>query len=108
MGCVAMVTTMMMRAIVVCAAVLAICLATSSLAKGPASGEIVRVGKGIYKLRMTNELIATADRQAMKRAREYCARMNQTMEVKNKTFDMGYGYTLTWSCVPSQHPSIDY
>ena len=63
-------------------------------------GEIVSVGQNTYRLRITGKLIGVADRQAKKRARDYCTQMSRTMLVKGITFDMGYGYTLTWTCLP--------
>jgi hypothetical protein len=98
----------MTRAIAVCATVFAICLATSNSAQDLAPDEIVSVGQNTYKLRVVDKLIDVADKRAMKRASEYCTRMKQTMVVKYKTFDVGYGYTLTWSCLPPQHAPINH
>lgn len=84
------------------ATILAVCGPGSSSSEQELTpGEIVVVGKNAYKLRVTDDRIDVADRQAMKRAREYCARMHQTVVVKDKLFEMGFGYMLTWSCAPS-------
>jgi hypothetical protein len=96
----AMVVEPMTRAFFICAAVLATRIATSNSAQDSVPGEIISVGQNTYRIRLVNEPIDVADRRAMKRAGEYCARMKQTMVVRDKTFDMGYGYTLTWSCLP--------
>lgn len=103
----AMVATMM-RAIAVCASVLASCVATGNSAQDLTPGKIVSVGQNTYKVRVVNEPVDVADRQAMKRASEHCAKMNQTMVVKSKAFDMGYGYTLTWTCRPLQNTPINH
>lgn len=95
----------MTRALTMYATVLAICLATSSSAADLAPGKIVSVGRNTYMIRLAGgypDLDVDA-RQAMRRAREYCAGMEQTVVVKGQAWDMGYGYTLTWSCLSSQH-----
>ena len=93
----------MTRAITVCATFLAICLATSSLAEDLPNEKIVSVGPNTYKIRVGGKPLDIAAKQAMKRATEYCARTKQTVIVKYEAFDMGYGYRLTWSCLPPQH-----
>lgn len=98
----------MTRVIVICMAVLAICVSTSNLAQDLTPGEVVSIGQNTYKIRITNELPGVADRRAMKLASEYCTRINRTMVVKDITFDAGYGYTLTWSCLPPQNAPTDH
>jgi hypothetical protein len=103
-----MATEPMMRTTLVCAAILASCLATSISAQKVAAGEIVVVGRSTYTLWVADDRIAVADKQAMKRASEYCARLNQTMGVKGKLFDMGFGYLphlqlRTAAAQPSDH-----
>ena len=44
----------------------------------------------------------------MKLASEYCTGTKQIVAVKYRTWDLGYGYTLTWSCIPPQHEPIDH
>jgi hypothetical protein len=98
----------MTRAIAVCATVLAICLATSNSAQELAPEEIVSVGQNTYKIRVEGKLLHVAAERAMKRASEYCTGMKQIVAVKYRTWDLGYGYTLTWSCVPPQHAPTDH
>ncbi len=98
----------MTRAVVVCAAVLATCIATSNSAQNLAPGEIVSAGQDTYRTRVISDAIDkpldidVADTHAMRLASEHCAKTKKTMIVKDKTIDMGYGYTLTWSCRPPQ------
>jgi hypothetical protein len=44
--------------------------------------------------------VEPADKEAMQRATEYCARMNQTMKVTGGGFDMGPGLDIVFKCVP--------
>jgi hypothetical protein len=98
----------MTRAITVCATVLAICLATSNSAQDLAPEKIVSVGQNTYKIRVVGKLVDLSDKRAMKRASEFCTEMKKTMVVNDKTWDLGYGYTLTWSCLPPQNAPIDH
>lgn len=99
----------MTRAITVCATVLAICLGTSYAAEEDLTPDkIVSVGQNEYKIRMVNQDLHVAAERAMKRASEYCTGMKKTVVVKYRTWDLGYGYTLTWSCLPPQHGPIDH
>ena len=98
----------MTRAITVCATVLVTCLATSTLAEDLPVEKIVSVGQNTFKIRVGGKLLHVAAERAMQRANEYCAGMKQTVIVKYRTWDLGYGYTLTWSCVPPQHEPIDH
>lgn len=93
----------MTRAFTVCATVLAICLATSSSAQGLSVDKIIAVGPNTYKIREEGKLFHINAQRAMKRAREYCAGMKKTVVAKGQTWDLGYGYTLTWSCLPPKH-----
>jgi hypothetical protein len=85
------------RAITVCAAVLAICLATTNSAGDLPIEKIVSVGQNTFKIRVADKLLDVAAERAMKRANEYCAGMKQAVVEKYRTWDLGYGYTLTWS-----------
>lgn len=100
----------MTRALTMYVTVLAICLATSSSAEDLVPGKIVSVGQNTYMIRVTGGFpdLDVDARQAMKRAREYCAGMKQTVVVKGQAWDMGYGYTLTWSCLPPQHARTNH
>jgi hypothetical protein len=98
----------MTRAIVVCAVAVAMCVSESNLAQELAPGEIVSVGQNIYMLRITGKLPGDADRQAKKRATEFCAGMKLRMISRGISFDMGYGLTLTWSCQPPKHAPSDH
>lgn len=69
-------------------------------------GEIVRVGQDAYEIRLGAQ-IDVAERLAKKRASEYCAGMKKIMVVKYEAFDMGYGYRLTWSCLPPRNSGQD-
>lgn len=71
-------------------------------------GKIVRIGQDTYKIRVIGELIEAADRRATNLASEFCSRMKQAMVVKDRAFDMGYGYRLTWSCVSPQQSPINH
>jgi hypothetical protein len=96
------------RALTVCATVFAIFLATNIAAQDLAPEEIVAAGANTYKMRTTGKLLNVAADRAMKQASEYCARMKQTVSVKYRTWDLGYGYTLTWSCVSPERKPIDH
>lgn len=100
----------MIRSIAMYAAVLAIFISTSSAAQHIEPGEIVSLGNHVYKIRLVNEngplKVDVADNRAMRRAAEFCARGNRSMVVKDKTFDMGYGYTLTWECARQQYVPV--
>jgi hypothetical protein len=98
----------MTRALTVCATVLAICLATSNSAQDLAAEKIVSVGQNTYKIRVEGKLVHVAAERAMKRASDYCTGMKQTVVVKHRTWDLGYGYTLTWSCIRLQQVPADH
>jgi hypothetical protein len=94
------------RALTVCAMALGVCLATNSSGQELVPETIVSVGENTYKIRVQGKLLHVVGDLARKRASEYCARMKQTVAVKDQSWDLGYGYTLTWSCVPPQ-PKAD-
>jgi len=97
-GQLAMRTTLVL--LITAATVLTACGSKSeSLGQDLRPGEIASVGNDSYEIRLTSKPMEAWDKEAMKRASEYCARTGQTVVVKNKTLDLGYGYTLTWSCV---------
>ncbi len=98
----------LLGALAVCATVLGIFFATKNPAQDLIPEKIVSAGENTYKIRMTGKLVNLAADRAMKRASEYCTRMKQTVTVKYQTWDLGYGYTLTWSCVPPQHKLINH
>jgi hypothetical protein len=98
----------MTRAITVCVTVLVTCLATSTSAEDLPVEKIVSVGQNTFKIRVGGKLLHVAAERAMQRANEYCAGMKQTVIVKYRTWDMGYGYTLTWNCQPPQHAPIGH
>ena len=98
----------MTHVLTVCATVFAICLATSSSAQDLAPEKIVSVGQNTYKIRVGGKLLHVAADRAMKLASEYCTGTKQIVAVKYRTWDLGYGYTLTWSCIPPQHEPIDH
>lgn len=43
--------------------------------------------------------LRAADTKATKLANDHCRRANKRVDVKDKTFDLGEGYKLTFSCV---------
>jgi hypothetical protein len=90
------------RAFVVCAAVLASCMATRNWAQDAVPplrpGEIVQVGKDTYEIREPPTEIAQT--RAKQKASEHCKKMNKVMVIKDGTFDLGDGLVLTFSCVP--------
>ncbi len=100
----------MTRSIAMSGVVLAICIATSSAAQHIEPGKIVSLGHHVYTIRIVNESgplnVDIADGRAMKQATEFCARRKRSVVVKDKTFDMGSGYTLTWGCVQEKHAPI--
>jgi len=99
----------MTRAITACATVLAMSLATSHAAEEDLTPEkIVSVGQNTYKIRVGGKLLDVAAERAMKRASEYCTGIKRSVVVKYRTWDLGYGYTLTWSCLPPQHAPIGH
>ena len=69
--------------------------------------KIVSVGQNTFKIRVEGKLDVAAER-AMLRANEHCAGMKQIVIVKYRTWDMGYGYALTWNCQPPQHAPIGH
>jgi hypothetical protein len=44
--------------------------------------------------------IEPADKEAMQRATEYCAKVNQTMKITGRGFDTGPGLDIVFKCVP--------
>ena len=64
--------------------------------------KIVSVGQNNFKIRVEGKLLDVAAERAMQRANEYCDGMKQTVIVTYRTWDLGYGYTLTWNCLPSK------
>jgi len=100
----------MIRAIRMYGAVLATCIATSSAAQHIEPEEIVSLDHHLYKIRIVNESgplnVDVADGRALKRATKFCAKRKMSVVVKDKTFDMGDGYTLTWECVKEKHAPI--
>jgi hypothetical protein len=90
-------------AITACAGLLALCLATGSSAQGLSLDKIASVAPNTYMIREGDRLFDVDAQRAMKRAREYCARMRKTVVTRGQTWDVGYGYTLTWSCEPQRH-----
>ena len=101
----------MTRAIAIYGAAITICIATSSSAQHIEPGHIISLGQNLYKIRLVNETgplnVEVADRNAMKLAAGFCVGMKKSMVVKGKTFDMGYGYTLTWECLQPKYGSVD-
>jgi hypothetical protein len=88
------------------------------------SYEIVPAGGDAYRIRVfTNDIPAKhltipaskdkpasmewvldkepADRQAMQRATEYCAKMNQVVKVTSTGFDTGTGSDMVFKCLPA-------
>ena len=98
----------MTRAITVGAAILAVCLATRNSAENLAAETIVSVGQHTYRIHVAGKLLHVAAQHAMNRASAYCTGMKKTVVVKYRTWDLGYGYTLTWSCLAPQPVPIEH
>lgn len=88
----------MTRVITVYATVLAVCLVTRGSAEDLPIDKIVSIDQNRFKIRFAGRKYLHDARDQMRRANEYCAAMKQTVVVKDQTWDLGYGYTRTWSC----------
>jgi hypothetical protein len=96
----------------------ALIFGTMVLAGGAAAYDIVPAGQDTYKISVpTSDIpvttcdtcapdqrnrvpdVAAVHKRATQQAREFCQKMNKSMDVTGGRFDMGPGYTLIFTCV---------